>query len=335
MAPPAINIDAFRGELETRVSKHQTQNEILGWLRNDKGVVISRNTLSNRINIWKSSRYSRTEDSNPLLLTAIKSKFKDTHNNDTEIATSISSQGLHTTKRQVKRLRLAHDMRFRNRGGNVTEARNQTFAAVDAALEAGTCRSYGRGLLQSHLRLNGHMAREDDVRDALSYLDPQGSSARKPGVPRKNHDGEFRVPGPDFMWAIDGHDKFRNFGIEIYAGVDVYSRRIMWMYVGNSNRRQVSILRQMVLVLETNNKCPKFWRSDRGNEVLLLADSHYSFYQKHRESQGDTLDQVASLPFRSCYMFGSSTANIKIESTWMRMIQSQTKPWQVSFTAHA
>jgi hypothetical protein len=29
-------------------------------------------------------------------------------------------------------------------------------------------------------------------------------------------------------------------------------------------------------------------------------------------------------------MFGTSTANIKIESTWMRMIGSQTRPWLVS-----
>jgi hypothetical protein len=29
-------------------------------------------------------------------------------------------------------------------------------------------------------------------------------------------------------------------------------------------------------------------------------------------------------------MFGTSTANIKIESVWMRMLGSQTRPWLVS-----
>jgi hypothetical protein len=46
--------------------------------------------------------------------------------------------------------------------------------------------------------------------------------------------------GPDFLWCRDGHDKFRNYGIEIYAGVDAYSRRTQRMYVGNSDRKQIS-----------------------------------------------------------------------------------------------
>jgi hypothetical protein len=36
-----------------------------------------------------------------------------------------------------------------------------------------------------------------------------------------------------------------------------------------------------------------------------------------------------TLKLRDCYMFGTSTANIRIESTWMRMINSQTRPWLV------
>src|SRR5271154_4826300 len=44
--------------------------------------------------------------------------------------------------------------------------------------------------------------------------------------------GEFVTPGPDFLWYCEGHNKFRNYGIEIYAGVDAYSRRILWVYVG-------------------------------------------------------------------------------------------------------
>jgi hypothetical protein len=67
-----------------------------------------------------------------------------------------------------------------------------------------------------------------------------------------------------------------------------------------------------------------------GKEVLLLADTHYSFYRKHKEAQGASPEEIDSLRFRECYMFGTSTANIKIESTRMRMIRSQTRPWLVS-----
>lgn len=104
-------------------------------------------------------------------------------------------------------------------------------------------RCYGRGLLQSYLRLKGHHAREDDVRDALAHLDPESTEARRRGPDKIRQSGEFIIPGPDFLWCCDGHDKFRNYGIEIYAGVDAYSRRIQWIYAGNSNRRQISVLR--------------------------------------------------------------------------------------------
>lgn len=330
MPRPQFDLEPFRDQIIQRLDQHHTQTQILLWL-NDININIHRNTLSARINSWEESRRSTIHNSDLELLNAIEIEYHTSHHNDQEIATALISRGFHTSQHQVQKLRLENNWRHRYRKDDTIRARNETFSCVRTALDEGTCRSYGRGLLQTYLRLNGHVAREDDVRDALAYFDPQGTIARRRGPNRSRQTGEFVVPGPDFMWSIDGHDKFRNYGIEIYAGVDVYSRRIQWIYVGNSNRRQTSILYQMVAILEDRNRCPKFWRSDRGKEVLLLADSHYSFYQKYRETQGDTPEQLNSLRFRDCYMFGTSTANIRIESTWMRMIRSQTKPWLVCF----
>jgi hypothetical protein len=94
----------------------------------------------------------------------------------------------------------------------------------------------------NHTLVQGYIAREDDVRDAIAFYDPQGTRARRRGPDKHRKDREFITPGPDFLWCCDGHDKFRNYRIEIYAAVNVYSRRIQWIYVGNSNRRQISIL---------------------------------------------------------------------------------------------
>ena len=71
-----------------------------------------------------------------------------------------------------------------------------------------------------------HDAREDDVRDALLTLDDKGIESRRQGPKKRYIGGEFITPDPDWLWCCDGHDKFRNYGIEIYAGVDVYFRRI-------------------------------------------------------------------------------------------------------------
>jgi hypothetical protein len=92
------------------------------------------------------------------------------------IAVALNAQGLHLSAVQVQSLRLAQGWRRRTRDN--TELANQkaeTFTRVHAVLEEGTCRSYGRGLLQSYPRAQGYIACEDDVRDAITFYDAQGS----------------------------------------------------------------------------------------------------------------------------------------------------------------
>jgi len=45
--------------------------------------------------------------------------------------------------------------------------------------------------------------------------------------------------GPNYCWSLDGLDKFRQFGIQIYAAIDMYSRKIIWTYCGHSNRSNI------------------------------------------------------------------------------------------------
>jgi hypothetical protein len=39
--------------------------------------------------------------------------------------------------------------------------------------------------------------------------------------------GEYIVPGPNWIWSIDGYDKLSPFGIEIYACINAYSQNII------------------------------------------------------------------------------------------------------------
>jgi hypothetical protein len=140
------------------------------------------------------------------------------------------------------------------------------------------------------------------------------------------------IPGPDYLWSIDGHDKFRNYGIEIYAGIDAYSRRIIWFYCGNSNRTQASVARQYLEAVAKLGIRPKFIRSDKGSETPLIADAQYSFHKKLRRAQGLPEAALDNLPLRECYWFGSSTSNVKIEGFWRQLIAGQTLPWMVSLS---
>jgi hypothetical protein len=332
MPRTAVDLSKFRTQIERRLLiHHHTQKDVLNWLKT-VGVSVTIDQLKARCKEWGFSRRGATTD--PAVLEQVHDRFHTTTEDDSTIATKLGAQGLSISARQVKELRLQHG--WRRRAGTdeqVKEQRADTFQMVQQELEEGTIRAYGRELVQTHLRIHhAHRAREDDVRDALRKLDSKGTAARKPGPKKRKRDGEYIVRGPDWLWCIDGHDKFRNYGIGIYAAVDAFSRKILWFYIGNSNRRRVSILQQAVTTIRASGRCPRFWRSDHGNETLLLADAHFSFYREHKRSQGFTDDEVNALRVRHCYMFGSSTANIKIESVWLRMIGSLTAIWIVSYS---
>jgi hypothetical protein len=95
----------------------------------------------------------------------------------------------------VQSLRLAKGWRRRTSDNTeLADQKTETFTRVHAALEEGTCRSYGRGLLQSYLRVQGYITREDDVRDAIAFYDPRGTRARRRGPDKHRKDGEFITP---------------------------------------------------------------------------------------------------------------------------------------------
>ena len=120
----------------------------------------------------------------------------------------------------------------------------------------------------------------------------------------QRHCREYIVPGLDFIWSIDGHDKLSAWGIEIYAGIDGYSRNIIWIYVGISNRTTISVASQYLLTVHELGYHPRIIRSDRGKETDLLSEIHYLFSRT----------TAPEIPFEETYFYGTSTHNQRIES---------------------
>lgn len=112
--------------------------------------------------------------------------------------------------------------------------------------------------------------------------------------------------------------KLEQFGFEIYAAIDGYSRFIPWIYIGISARTAVSVLSQYLDCVSTNRFLPKNIRSDLGSETMLLADAHF------------TLRRSALIPgaipqqLHDCYFFGRSTEHQRIESWWQQLVTSCT-----------
>ena len=55
----------------------------------------------------------------------------------------------------------------------------------------------------------------------MKELDPIGLQRRTNDMQR--HQEKYIVPGPDYIWSLDCHNKLSDWGIEIYAIIDAYS----------------------------------------------------------------------------------------------------------------
>jgi len=203
---------------------------------------------------------------------------------------------------------------------SIEEATAQLTAALEKELDKGYMGSYGRDYLFRHLRAEGIPTTKTRAFAILKQLDPEGIQKRQPSF-RRNRDrtGRLEVPGPNYMWCVDGHLKFREYGIGIYAMIDAYSRYVVAVFVGTSVTTAVSVVKQMVDALESTGIRPEFFRSDRGSETMLLANAQLQF--KQFEDPDATID--------SCYRYGTSKSNSRIESWWNQMSAGQTMQWRV------
>jgi hypothetical protein len=152
----------------------------------------------------------------------------------------------------------------------------------------------------------------------VKEIDPIGVERRRNNLQRVRQ--EFIIPGPNYIWSIDGHDKLRPWGIEIYAAINAYSQYVIWIYIGISNRTAISTLRQFLDTVTDTNIQPMKIRSDRGVETPLLASSHFALRKQ----------QDPDISFNDCYWFKTSTSNQRIESWWGQLSKGLLFLWRVS-----
>ena len=79
------------------------------------------------------------------------------------------------------------------------------------------------------------------------------------------------MAGPNQVFSVDGYDKLKDFGFEIYAFIDGYSRFVPQIYVGIDNRTAVSVLKQYLTLVRRTMKILQLIRADKGVETLLIA----------------------------------------------------------------
>jgi hypothetical protein len=295
-----------------------TYDQLVTYLVEDHNIQISLRTIKDRFKGWGITRRLPTSVEDRIK-NRIWVLFFEVGLEDDEILTVLKEEGSPISQYLLVRLRFELGLWRRIRGVEQQQEADRTVERLVALeLQKGVIDGYGRGYLYTHFRQKQFVIARDRLFRAYRMINPEAVERRHRDLQR--HKGEYIVPGPNFIWSIDGHLKLAPYGIEIYACIDAYSRYIVWIYAGISACTAVSVLRQYLDCLEEIQIQPRFVRSDRGGETVRLADAHHQLSSYEQEG----------LPFEDCYMYGTSTSNQRIESWWQQLSKGLLYRWRVS-----
>jgi len=132
----------------------------------------------------------------------------------------------------------------------------------------------------------------------MHRVDPEGvlERSRKP-IKRR----VYSVPGPHYLWHMDGNHKLIRWGIVIHGCIDGCTRYIIYL-VARDNNRAETVLDAFVEGV-ARNQLPLRVRGDKGGENVRVAD----YMILHRGVN------------TNAFIAGPSTHNTRIERLWRDM----------------
>lgn len=139
----------------------------------------------------------------------------------------------------------------------------------------------------------------------MRLLDPQGTELRKANRLVRR---QYKCPGPNFVWHIDGFDKLKPFGFCIHGAIDGYSRKIIWLKVGLSNNNPKVVATYFLDTIGELGFVPFRIRSDMGTENVMVRELQIYFRTLANNDEND-IDT-------SSFIQGKSTSNQRIEGLW-------------------
>lgn len=119
---------------------------------------------------------------------------------------------------------------------------------------------------------------------------------------------------------VDQYDKLAPYGLFIHGAIDGFSRKIMWMHLGNTNRDGATVLHFYLKCGLSTGGIPKFIRVDGGTENRLMLRVHAIL----RETEDNGLPNP--------YFIGRSVHNQRIERWWLFLRTHFTQFWMEVFT---
>jgi hypothetical protein len=321
-----VELEPFRNEIIELYLDNTSANEICRKLKTERNLEVSERTLKARLKEWDVQKRFRTTDS-LALRDRILYLFKNVGLSDSEIVIVLKKEGFEVERRKLVIIRKEMNLRRRLLREQMESAIGKLKEVFEKEInrsgDLATARSFGIGFLHTYINTVHNKDGDNDeeghqrvpyhhIRKAIQAVDPEGVERRYNEVKRAR--GDFVVPGPNFVWSIDGYCKLRFAGIEIYGMFDAYGRFVTELYCGISNDCAVSVLRQYIDCVTDLGYGPLHIRSDRGVETPMIADAHYQLHKATAIEEGRT-----PYEFSDVYWFGTSTANQRIEAWWAQL----------------
>lgn len=196
-----------------------------------------------------------------------------------------------TLKRLLKTLGL-------KRKNIIESPMNQVVAAILKELE-GPGKNIGYRAM--HLRLKSKynlIVKQTTVLKCLWRIDPNGVERRSRYRLKRR---AYKVPGPNFIYHIDGCDKLKSF-----------SRYVVYLNVSTANNKPEVIAFYYLKALLNHNCVPCIVRTDHGTENTLIEVMQKVLRRNHGDKNVSD----------NCFIKGKSTANERIEKYWRQLRNS-------------
>ena len=203
--------------------------------------------------------------------------------------------------------RILNDNQLKRRNINESSL-EEILVAVIMELEGSGYNLGYRAMCQRIKKLYKLKVKQKTIMKILKLIDPEGVEGRSRYKLKRR---SYSVPGPNFLWHSDGHDKLKRFGFAIYGFMDGYSRKVLSLEVSSTNNKPEVILHYYLKLIDKLGYLPTIIRTDHGTEVTLMEDCHKALRYMHE-------DEYAG---EKSFLKGRSTHNQRIESYWRQFRQ--------------
>ena len=181
----------------------------------------------------------------------------------------------------------------------------------------------GCGSLMGYRRVHrsllskGIICRREDIRKMMKDIYPEGVDLRRRRRLRRR---EYTSPGPNFAWHIDGHDKLKLYGFCIHGCIDGFSRKLLWLEVGPSNKMPEIIATYCLNTIQKIGGVPAYIKADDGTEHSLIQPIHV--YLRSLDGNQSVTDSFSIV---------TSPRNQRIEAYWSILQRDRIGWWRRFF----